>query len=136
MKRKANLRLFHGIPDAEEVTKIGEKLDHHKIEELRDMAALLNLAHSGEKKAVIKRICDFLHKPEDFGESKSAPKRTPQKRSKTASPASSARKPKAAKHDADEAPAHDDEEAHDDADDASGESDIVQDLEQEVASQN
>jgi hypothetical protein len=69
-------------------------LTHHSVDELKDLCGLLNLEHGGEKKALADRITKYLENPTDLGESKPAPKRTPQKR-KAASPKS--RKAKVAK---------------------------------------
>lgn len=69
-------------------------MTNHSVDELKDLCGLLNLEHGGEKKALADRITKYLENPTDLGESKPAPKRTPQKR-KAASPKS--RKAKVAK---------------------------------------
>jgi len=89
-KRKANLRLFNGLPveaAAIESTKWAEKLGHHTVEELRLVCRLLNLEDKGEKKQLVERICKFLIAPSDLGESKSySNKPLKRKRARTATP--------------------------------------------------
>lgn len=62
--------------------------------DLLGLCVFLNVDRSGDKKVLAERIAAFLLAPVDLGESKPAPKRTPQKRTK---PASKSAKSKVAK---------------------------------------
>ena len=63
--------------------KIAERLAHHTVDDLKDICVFLNLERSGDRKALSERIAKYLMKPVDLGESKPAPRRTPQKRTRS-----------------------------------------------------
>lgn len=76
--------------------KIAERLAHHTVDDLKDICVFLNLERSGDRKALSERIAKYLMKPVDLGESKPAPRRTPQKRTRS-SPSSKKGKAKASR---------------------------------------
>lgn len=63
--------------------KATERLAHHTVDDLKDICVFLNLERSGDRKALSERIAKYLMKPADLGESKPAPRRTPQKRTRS-----------------------------------------------------
>lgn len=63
--------------------KASEKLAQHTVDDLKDICVFLNLERGGDRKNLSDRIAKYLMKPTDLGESKPAPRRTPQKRSKS-----------------------------------------------------
>ena len=63
--------------------KIAERLAHHTVDDLKDICVFLNLERSVDRKALSERIAKYLMKPVDLGESKPAPRRTPQKRTRS-----------------------------------------------------
>lgn len=74
-RRKSNLRLFNGFADVQEMKRIEERLTKsatYSADDLRSIAAFLNIEFKGDKESVAKRIANFLLKPEDLGDSKPA----------------------------------------------------------------
>lgn len=97
-KRKANLRLFNGLPPAHDKPAMEKKLAALTVSALRDLCILFNLERSGEKLAMGQRVYEFLASPKDYGKSKAvAPaKKATGKRKASATKAAGGKKAKTA----------------------------------------
>jgi len=70
-KRKADLRLFNGLPASPSAkADLEKKLGGQTVPALRDLSIFFNLERSGEKNAMAARLAEFLLSPKDFGKSK------------------------------------------------------------------
>jgi len=92
---KANLKEFSGLVYDDDHTreKFEQKLERHKLRELRDVARLFGQDDKGEKEDLVKAITDFLEKPKESDRSySSSPKKATKKKSSSSSKKSSSGK--------------------------------------------